>query len=290
MLPPERANFYKRPVVVVLRNENLARSTPKHWCAVASHDWQVLPEHYAICRTCNELPPCRNGEHGWDSDPQQAPHSGRSALTVPPGCCIGCAEPVNPRMRTVCFPGPNLWYPDLGDDSAVFHTRTACADKVESYRRQWMAEGSPGAPQQTLTLCPPRAESFVLPRTRRSTYSAEPADDTPTDDWSALSQADLETSPLSPSVTRPKPPANARPSMDPASPALPANPVSPASSAAPAVDTDAVRRLTEDLDASLGARPVFHNAEQAARVIDELTAAVRNIALCLNGTGIRDRS
>jgi hypothetical protein len=53
-----------------------------------------------------------------------------------------------------------------------------------------------------------------------------------------------------------------------------------------------VRRLTEDLNTSLSAsadRPAFHDAEQAARVIEELTAAVRNIALCLNGTNLRAR-
>jgi len=67
---PERAEFYKRPVVLVLRNENLPRSTPKHWCAPASHDWRVLPEHYAVCRACGELPPCHHGEYRWEGGPR----------------------------------------------------------------------------------------------------------------------------------------------------------------------------------------------------------------------------
>ncbi|MGK5500004.1 hypothetical protein ACSNOF_18965, partial [Streptomyces sp. URMC 125] len=69
----------------------------------------------------------------------------------------------------------------------------------------------------------------------------------------------------------------------------------PAAPPVPPEGLDAVRRLTEDLNTSLANtslaadRPAFHDAEQAARVIEELTAAVRNIALCLNGTNLRPR-
>jgi len=347
-LPPDRADFYKRPVILVLRNENFPRSAPKHWCAPIGHNWQVLPEHYAVCRTCGELPPCHNGEYRGEIGPRMAAQSEGGALCVPAGCCIGCAEPIKPRMRTVRFPGPNLWYPDLGEGSAIFHARAACADQVECYRLQWKAEHVATAPQPTAPLWSPgTAENVMLPQTRLSpdvvkpakgwnvpavngtegsrpaapapASAAEPPVDPPAP---AAPAAPAPTdAPASPAPAPPAPPVPppppvsaeapapppappAPPAVEPADPAPSPTPAPPAPSApapapaapatAPAVppagDFDAVRRLTEDLSTSLAAdRPAFHNAEQAARVIEELTAAVRNIALCLNGTGLRPR-
>ncbi|GAA2134119.1 hypothetical protein GCM10009760_11070 [Kitasatospora kazusensis] len=297
-LPPERADFYKRPVILVLRNENFPRSTPKHWCAPASYDWQVLPEHYAVCRTCGELPPCRNGEYRWDGGPRRAEHNGGIAFIVPPDCCMGCAEPIKPRMRTVRFPGPNLWYPELGDGSAVFHARTACADQVDCYRMEWRAECTSHKPRPTPDLLFPDAENFMLPRTRLALDHAKPAKDAPmTNGFAPAANAMFSASHVNPlSAATPAPPvlqapsthqapsAHQAPSSHTSHPEPPANPVQPSE------DIDAVLRLTGALDLALTDRPAFHNAEQAARVIEELTAAVRNIALCLNGTNARART
>lgn len=63
--------------------------------------------------------------------------------------------------------------------------------------------------------------------------------------------------------------------------AAPAAPAGDGGPAGPAV------RAAEELSRTLTERPAFHNAEQAARVIEELTAAVRNIALCLNNPQTR---
>ncbi|MFH0243487.1 hypothetical protein ACGRHY_13885 [Streptomyces sp. HK10] len=329
--PPERADFYKRPVVLVLRNENFPRSAPKHWCAPISHGWQVLPEHYAVCRTCGELPPCGNGEYRGEIGPRAAAQNEGAGLCVPAGCCIGCAEPVKPRMRTVRFPGPNLWYPDLGEGSAVFHARTACADQVECYRLQWKAEHVPTAPQPTAPLWSPgTAENVLPPQTRLSPDASRSAggwnvpaaggNGTGAAEAAPAAPAEPRTEPrAAPAPERAQPQASAQPARSgqspqqaepapppepvplvPATPAAPAAPAAPstppAASDAPAVppaeELDAMRRLTEDLSSSLSAsadRPAFHDAEQAARVIEELTAAVRNIALCLNGTNLRAR-
>ncbi|MFP8886488.1 hypothetical protein [Streptomyces mangrovi] len=353
--PPERADFYKRPVVLVLRNENYPRSAPKHWCAPISHGWQVLPEHYAVCRTCGELPPCGNGEYRGEIGPRAAAQKEGAGLCVPAGCCIGCAEPIKPRMRTVRFPGPNLWYPDLGEGSAIFHARTACADQVECYRLQWKAEHVPTAPQPTAPLWSPgTAENVLPPQTRLSPDAsrsaggwnapaaggsgagagagtgavevapaapATPATSAPSEASGVPGVSGAASAPAAPrtepQAAHAQPAQSAQPSQPaepaptpapepvPLVPATPAAPVAPAPAApsnppaaseAPAVppaeELDAMRRLTEDLSSSLSAsadRPAFHDAEQAARVIEELTAAVRNIALCLNGTNLRAR-
>ncbi|MFF3419627.1 hypothetical protein ACFYW9_33845 [Streptomyces sp. NPDC002698] len=359
---PERAEFYKRPVVLVLRSENLPRSAPKHWCAPASHDWQVLPEHYAVCRACGELPPCHHGEYRWEGGPRRPEQSGGIPLMVPEGCCMGCAEQIKPRGRTVHFPGPNLWYPDLGENTAVFHTRTACADQVDCYRMQWQAQYSPRASTHSATLAFPGFEHFLLPRTRRapdlvphvqqvshSPYAAQPSPALPSrpeaethaspGPYTAQSspvlpsrpKAEAHSSPVSGSGTfhlpfdryrrepetgampagpsapavpeptrRPAPAASGVPTANPAVPVRPAAPGSPPPAEAsapaaappppPAESAGAALQAAQELGRSLAERPAFHNAEQAARVIEELTAAVRNIALCLNNPPAREHS
>ncbi|WP_081236505.1 hypothetical protein [Streptomyces viridosporus] len=338
---PERAEFYKRPVVLVLRNENLPRSAPKHWCAPASHDWRVLPEHHAVCRACGELPPCHHGEYRWEGGPRWPEQNGGIPLMVPEGCCMGCAEPIRPRVRTVRFPGPNLWYPDLGEDTAVFHARASCADQVDCYRMQWQTEYNPRPAARPATLAFPGFEHFVLPRTRhapdvpahdprasrdphpaqpahpvqpaQSMQSVQPAQSASarpgeeectsvTGDFGAFpapfdghrKEPGNDSSPTGPSAPaapepphRPAPAATGAPAADPVAPAPP-----PAAEApAPAAESvGSALRSAQELDLALAGGPAFHNAEQAARVIEELTAAVRNIALCLNNPAARERS
>ncbi|MFF7440040.1 hypothetical protein [Streptomyces sp. NPDC008122] len=349
---PDRAEFYRRPVVLVLRDENLPRSAVKHWCAPASLDWQVLPEHYAVCRACGELPPCHHGENRPEGGPRRPEQSGGIPLIVPEGCCMGCAEQIKPRMRTVRFPGPNLWYPDLGDDTAVFHSRSSCEDQVEYYRAQWQSEYPQPATHPT-TQAFPGFDHLVLPRARQSQPPVPQHGQAPVplpqhdqvhgshhgqasvpphgqdhfavpqhgqdhfavpphgqDHFAVLQhgqapapqhgqehfavphvQQEAHTSlavgsgTFSPSFdgyrTEPEPyPAAPPPPPQSAAPA-PAAPPAAAEDAGPAV------RAAEELSRSLTNRPVFHNAEQAARVIEELTAAVRNIALCLNNPQAR---
>ncbi|WP_411075341.1 hypothetical protein [Streptomyces sp. cmx-4-7] len=382
---PERAEFYKRPVVLVLRNDNLPRSAPKHWCAPASQDWQVLPEHYAVCRACGELPPCHHGEYPREEGPRRPEQSGGIPFLVPKGCCMGCAEQIKPRMRTVRFPGPNLWYPDLGEDTAVFHARSSCEDQVECYRAQWQQEYEPPAARPG-TSAFPGFDHFVLPRARQSPPQppqapqpqAQASQTQVTQLQAAQAQAQVsQPSQSLQSLQPPQPPQplqsqgpHAQTPQPQASPQAPQAPL-PASHAlllataprageeahaaltvattgsgtfspsfesyradpdpyptpepyaipdsypapepypvpdsyaapdlyqpsdpypAPAADQGPAGhavRAAEELSRTLTDRPAFHNAEQAARVIEELTAAVRNIALCLNNPPARNHS
>ncbi len=334
---PEQAEFYKRPVVLVLRNENLPRSAPKHWCAPASHDWRVLPEHYAVCRACGELPPCRHGEYRWEGGPRWPEQNGGIPLMVPEDCCMGCAEPIKPRVRTVRFPGPNLWYPDLGEDTAVFHGRTSCADQVDCYRMQWQTEYNPRPhPAHSSPAAPafPGFDHFVLPRTRhaqdtsphlpRASHESRPEQSVsamssrPTEECSSLTgdfgsvhprfDAHREapgagtpaagvpasvSAPVAPAPTyQPVPAAPGAPAAGPAAPGpLPAAEAPAPAPVVPSVESvEPALRSAQELGLALAERPAFHNAEQAARVIEELTAAVRNIALCLNNPAARERS
>jgi hypothetical protein len=324
----ERAEFYKRPVVLVLRNENLPRSAPKHWCAPASHGWRVLPEHHAVCRACGELPPCRHGEYRWEGGPRRPEQNGGIPLMVPEDCCMGCAEPIKPRVRTLRFPGPNFWYPDLGEDTAVFHVRASCADQVDCYRTQWQTEYDPRPSAPPSASAFPGFEHLAFPQARQAQEASPHLQRTSLDPRPAQSAPTLSARPeeecgsmtgdfgtvrtrfagrretpgtgvpttAAPAPAAPAPayqPASAAfdaPAADPTPPGFSPAAKTPAPVASSANGVEPALRSAQELGLALAERPAFHNAEQAARVIEELTAAVRNIALCLNNPAARERS
>lgn len=136
---PEKATWKHRPVVLVLRPADQPTAKPTHYAVRASRPFYVLPEHYSVCRLCNEIPPCRHVTTEASID--LAMQDTERLMSIQPGCCLGCGEPITSRMKAVRFPGPNLWRPDLGTNSAVFHARQDCADSTSSYRRQWEQKG-----------------------------------------------------------------------------------------------------------------------------------------------------
>lgn len=136
---PERGTWEHRPLVIAIRRADQPTAKVTHYAVRASRTFFVLPEHYSICRLCNEIPPCAHTttEAAIDREMENA----ERLMAIPAGCCLGCGEPVTARMKVVGFPGPNLWRPDLGDGSAVFHTRAGCQDYVSMYRKQLQAKG-----------------------------------------------------------------------------------------------------------------------------------------------------
>jgi hypothetical protein len=102
----------------------------------ASKLFVVLPEHYAVCSQCGQLPPCRDEL----ADRIMAVESRRIAfemeLTI--GDCHGCGERVRPREHSTLYPGENLIRPDLGENTAVFHTRQSCLEVALAYQERWL--------------------------------------------------------------------------------------------------------------------------------------------------------
>lgn len=137
---PERATWRDRPVTIVVQPDRQPGVEHTHLRAGASHRWEVLPEHYAVCIACGELPPCSHEIDEQQIDWEMA--RTEELMHVRPGCCLGCGEPVTARQKAVRFPGPNLWRPDLGEHSAVFHGRQECAGDAGRYRKQWAAAGN----------------------------------------------------------------------------------------------------------------------------------------------------
>lgn len=137
---PDKATWWQRPVVVILQDDG--GGAEDHWLVPASKVWDVLPEHYAVCRSCGELPPCREEEIDRTTGKQMA--ETLRLMAIQPGACMGCGETIGGRQKTVAFPGPNLWRPDLSDGTVRFHARGECSDWVSRYRKQWEASGRPG--------------------------------------------------------------------------------------------------------------------------------------------------
>lgn len=146
---PERATWTGRPVAILIVPAADPKSKPLHLIAPASYGWTVLPEHYAICAACGELPPCRHEIAEAEADEAMA--KAEVLMEIPTGACLGCGEAITGRQKAQRFPGPNLWRPDLSDGSAVFHARQECAGDANRYAEQWRARGGHN-PQPSLFM------------------------------------------------------------------------------------------------------------------------------------------
>ncbi|MFE6482427.1 hypothetical protein ACFVGN_05730 [Streptomyces sp. NPDC057757] len=144
---PERHTWRGRPVAMQLVPVADLKAKPLHLIFPGSHQWDVLPEHYAVCSACGELPPCRHELAEQEGDLIAARND--VLMDIPAGHCLGCGEYVTHRQKAARFPGPNLWRADMPDNSAVFHARQECAGEAERYRRQWEARGN-STPQPSL--------------------------------------------------------------------------------------------------------------------------------------------
>lgn len=136
---PEKATWEHRPLVLILRPAGLPHAKPKHYAVRASRTFYVVPEHYSVCRLCQEIPPCTHVTT--EASVDRTMEKTERLMAIQPGCCLGCGDPITSRMKAIRFPGPNLWRPDLGNDSAAFHARQDCHGWVYAYRRQWEEKG-----------------------------------------------------------------------------------------------------------------------------------------------------
>jgi len=133
---PDPDTWQHRPFALVLTDEDNPGSKQEFHCeAAGSRYWTVLPEHYVICRLCGELPPCTHVHT--EEIVEQASARMDEAMRILPGACHACKELIRPRQGTIRFEGENLIRPDLGADSAVFHTRRQCFDAAFRYDEKW---------------------------------------------------------------------------------------------------------------------------------------------------------
>lgn len=116
---------------------------------VPGRKWfRVLPEHFEVCRVCGELPPCREVRLSRYAGEKMRRMEER--MSVPPGACMACGEPISQRQKVHVFPGPNLWNP-LGLHSPRFHARRRCRPVAAEYEEAWV-QAEPGRERSLLTL------------------------------------------------------------------------------------------------------------------------------------------
>lgn len=133
---PDPHTWRTRPMRVNGYWEGPGADTRNHGTiSPANHSWSTLPEHYAVCHKCLELPPCRHVHN--ERVMQRATERMAEDMAILPGSCHGCREPITKRQKSFTFPGANLVRPDLGDNSAIFHTRGRCFSAVDAYDKRW---------------------------------------------------------------------------------------------------------------------------------------------------------
>jgi hypothetical protein len=134
---PDPATWHRRPFTLSLRHEPQPESDLVWLSAIAGYQWWKLPEHYAVCRLCGQLPPCTHIHT--EAVMQVESKKMDLVMAIMPGCCHACREPVTTRQKTIRFEGANLMRPDLPDGSAIFHLREACHHAAVRYDARWAA-------------------------------------------------------------------------------------------------------------------------------------------------------
>ena len=117
-------------------------------------DWHELPEHYAVCVACGDPAPCAG--HTQAKQAEWEMERAEREMSVLPGCCPACHEPISTRQKVHTFPGANLLNP-LGESDVRFHQRRQCRSGAQRYEEMWV-QADPTRPRSLLTL---RCEGFV---------------------------------------------------------------------------------------------------------------------------------
>ncbi|MFJ8677275.1 hypothetical protein [Streptomyces sp. NPDC093589] len=134
---PDVASWKDRPMRLGVQRDTDAADPERSGIVPAHGQWVILPEHYSVCRSCGELPPCP--EAFTDRIMAVESHRIDFEMRLVHGTCHGCGKPVSRRERSILFPGDNLIRPDLGANTAVFHTRQSCLPIALSYQDRWLA-------------------------------------------------------------------------------------------------------------------------------------------------------
>lgn len=133
---PDVDTWYSRPAMIRVRPKGATPEQDMHFTMKMSRMLYQLPEHYAICHCCGEIPPCRYVYNNHVAERQLEVLESQMQLHA--GLCHACGEPVTTRQKSILFAGMNLIRPDLGNDTAVFHLRNKCHFDAVKYERKWI--------------------------------------------------------------------------------------------------------------------------------------------------------
>lgn len=100
-----------------------------------------------LCSCCQHPWPCREGDQQEQAERELA--AAERELSLLPGCCPACREPVTSRQRSITFAGPNVRNPLA--EGPTFHLRRKCYGAAACYEDAWVAD-EPGRARSLLTL------------------------------------------------------------------------------------------------------------------------------------------
>lgn len=140
--PEERQRADREAYIITLRPAALTTLASHHDEDISlrvpgRYFLDVLPEHYALCVLCQDLPPCRHDVQNKITASAMA----QFARYEQEGVCPACEEVITARQQKVAFP-VNIKIP--GGPPVVFHRRQQCFWSAVGYDREWAdQEGRP---------------------------------------------------------------------------------------------------------------------------------------------------
>lgn len=103
--------------------------------------WLVYPvsDRWPMCSCCGEPVPCRAEmqDRAIDAGMERV----ADLMSILPGTCWACREPITHRQDSVTYPGENFLLP--GAPPPSFHTRQACVGSAKKYEEDWIYGGPP---------------------------------------------------------------------------------------------------------------------------------------------------
>jgi hypothetical protein len=133
---PSPDEWADRPMLVTGAWHAQSRSSERvHVLTSGDYRWEILPEDYAVCSSCGEVPPCRHMQI--ERAVREESERLREILSINPGHCHACLDKIREGEPFIAFSGMNLLRPDLGPGSAIFHEEGRCRWKMKAYEELW---------------------------------------------------------------------------------------------------------------------------------------------------------
>lgn len=100
-----------------------------------------------LCSCCSHPWPCLEADQ--QAQAEKEIRAAEREMSLLPGCCPACQEPVTSRQRSITFGGPNVRNPLA--EGPTFHLRRACRGGAARYEELWVND-EPGRARSLLTL------------------------------------------------------------------------------------------------------------------------------------------
>lgn len=116
--------------------------------AASHYNWERYKSgRVPLCSCCGHPFPCRIADQ--EAQAAREMEAAERELSLMPGFCPACREPVTSRQKSITFGGPNVRNPLA--EGPTFHLRRKCCHEAARYEDAWVA-AEPGRSRSLLTL------------------------------------------------------------------------------------------------------------------------------------------